>query len=66
MEAPKEYRTALYLDNHFRLLREEIIAELREDIQSLRKKNKRRRPVFVLRDLLIIGLFGGEERKWRS
>lgn len=66
MEAPKEHRTALYLDNHFRLLREEIIAELRRDIQSLRKKNKRRRPVFVLRDLLIIGLFGGEERKWRS
>ena len=65
IEAPKDQRAALHLDNQFRLLREEMIAELREDMQSSKVKSKRRRSAFVLRGLVITGIFCGEEKKWR-
>lgn len=65
LEASKENRAALHLDNQFRLLREEMIAELREDMQSSKVKRQRRRSAFVLKDLAITGIFCGEEKKWR-
>ena len=65
IEASKDHRAALHLDNQFRLLREEMIAELREDMQSSKARGKRGRSAFVLRGLAITGIFCGVERRWR-
>lgn len=65
VEAKPEHRVAMHLDNQFRLLREDMLAELREDLQVATGKKKSRRPASVLARLSVIGLFCGEEKKRR-
>ena len=64
-EAIPEHRVAMHLDNQFRLLREDMLAELREDLQAATGKTKSRRPASVLTKLTVVGLFCGEEKKRR-
>ncbi|EGO56093.1 hypothetical protein NEUTE1DRAFT_146869 [Neurospora tetrasperma FGSC 2508] len=62
-DAPAETRAAVHLDNQFRLLREDMLAELREDLQVTVGKKKGTRQSLVLSDLSPVGLdFGDEDR----
>ncbi|KAK3396789.1 P-loop containing nucleoside triphosphate hydrolase protein [Sordaria brevicollis] len=63
-DAPVETRAAIHLDNQFRLLREDMLAELREDLQvTVGKKRGTRQSMVVLSDLIPVGLaFGDEDR----
>jgi hypothetical protein len=56
-------RIADYLDNTFRLLREDMIAEMREELQALDGGNKRRR-ANVIDGLIFDGVYHGtDDRK---
>ncbi|QDS76968.1 hypothetical protein FKW77_005503 [Venturia effusa] len=62
---PKQ-RVGMHLDNQFRLVREDMLAELREDVLiATGKKNGRRSPV-MLRDLSLAGIECGEPKKWKA
>ncbi len=64
-EAQPEHRIAMHLDNHFRLLREDMLAELREDLQIARGQKKGRRSALVLRELSAVAIFCGDEKRWK-
>lgn len=64
-EAQPEHRISMHLDNHFRLLREDMLAELREDLQIARGQKKGRRSALVLRELSAVAIFCGEEKRWK-
>ena len=64
-EALPEHRIAMHLDNHFRLLREDMLAELREDLQIARGQKKGRRSALVLRKLSAVAVFCGDEKRWK-
>lgn len=64
-EALPEHRIAMHLDNHFRLLREDMLAELREDLQIARGQKKGRRSALVLRKLSTVAVFCGDEKRWK-
>lgn len=64
-EARPEHRIAMHLDNHFRLLREDMLAELREDLQIARGQKKGRRSALVLRKLSGVAIFCGDEKRWK-
>ncbi|CCC05206.1 unnamed protein product [Sordaria macrospora k-hell] len=62
-DAPVESRAAVHLDNQFRLLREDMLAELREDLQVTVGKRRGNSQSLVLSGLIPVGLdFGDEER----
>ncbi len=61
--AEPEHRIAMHLDNQFRLLREEMLAELRDDLQDALRPNKRRRSTLILDEMSVIGVFCGDEKK---
>jgi hypothetical protein len=57
-------RTPTYLDNQFRLLREDMIYELREEVQIiLGKKKGGRRRALVIDGLDLLDVYGGPENK---
>ncbi|KAM3512419.1 hypothetical protein MY11210_003909 [Beauveria gryllotalpidicola] len=58
-------RAGKHLDNQFRLLREDMLAELREDLQNAMGQKKLRRRVHVLGDLVPVGIDTGDERRGR-
>lgn len=64
VQVPVEIRVAHHLDNQFRLLREDFLAELREDIDtsSGKKKASSRRQRTRLQDLRLAGLYCGGDR----
>lgn len=64
-EADENHRVAMHLDNQFRLLREDMLAELREDLQVATGKRKNRRLASVLWPLSVAGLFCGDEKRRR-
>lgn len=53
-QQPFEQRSGVHLDNQFRLLREDLLAELREDVNASRRNVKGRRPSFRLRGLSLV------------
>jgi hypothetical protein len=55
-ETPADQRVRAHIDNQFRLLREDMLAELREDIQIATGKKKGRRKVLVLGQLAFKGI----------
>lgn len=55
-------RTAVHLDNTYRLLREDILSELRNDWQNAQVRNRGKRSALTLRQLQLIGLHLGDER----
>ncbi|OAA49073.1 cbbX [Beauveria brongniartii RCEF 3172] len=58
-------RAGKHLDNQFRLLREDMLAELREDLQNAMGQKKTRRRVHVLGELVPVGIDTGDERRGR-
>lgn len=60
-EAPLDQRAGVHLANQFRLLREDMLAELREDHKSVTEAKTGNRPSLVLGHLRFLRLeFGGE------
>ncbi|TID20283.1 P-loop containing nucleoside triphosphate hydrolase protein [Venturia nashicola] len=64
-KAEPDDRVGIHLDNQFRLLREDMLAELRDDIQVVLGKKKGRKPPVALRQLTLKGSECGELQKWR-
>jgi hypothetical protein len=62
-EANREHRVAMHLDNQFRLLREDMLGELRNDFQIATGKKKGRRSALVLRGLSFEGFYYGTDRR---
>ncbi|KAG1717607.1 hypothetical protein EDB19DRAFT_1922450 [Suillus lakei] len=57
-------RTADYLDNTFRLLREDMIAEMREELQALEGKNVKRHRSNLVDVFILKGVYHGtDDRK---
>lgn len=62
-DTPQEHRVAMHLDNQFRLLREDMVSELRDDLQIARGRKKGRRSAIVLRKLSAAAFFCGDVRR---
>ncbi|KAL4903296.1 hypothetical protein BDW74DRAFT_54178 [Aspergillus multicolor] len=58
-----EDRPAAHLDNQFRLLREDMLSEIREEIQVASGKKKKRRAVTVLQKLALEEVFWGSKKR---
>ncbi|KAG5917771.1 hypothetical protein E4U42_007121 [Claviceps africana] len=63
--APEE-RTQAHLDNQFRLLREDMLSELREDVQTALGRKKSHRRVQKLGNLSPVGIDSGDEYRGRK
>ncbi|OJA15476.1 hypothetical protein AZE42_06348 [Rhizopogon vesiculosus] len=62
----EETRAADYLDNTFRLLREEMINEMREELQTALGKKKGRHRGLTIDDVMLDGVYSGtNDRKTR-
>ncbi|KAG9254027.1 P-loop containing nucleoside triphosphate hydrolase protein [Emericellopsis atlantica] len=59
-QADTASRAHVHLDNQFRLLREDMLAELRQDLQSVKKPNGNPRRSLVLGDLVAHGMHVGD------
>lgn len=62
LEVGEDQRVAAHVDNQFRLLREDLLSELREDVQNAREKKKGRRPALRLEGLSVACLSYGDQR----
>ncbi|OJJ44977.1 hypothetical protein ASPZODRAFT_70336 [Penicilliopsis zonata CBS 506.65] len=62
---PADARIDAHLDNQFRLLREDMLVELREDLQIARGKKKGKRSAFLLRELSLVSISCGDERRYK-
>ncbi|KAK7464369.1 hypothetical protein VKT23_006536 [Stygiomarasmius scandens] len=64
----EQNREALYLDNQFRLMREDMLHDLREELQiALGKQKGRKHRHFVVERMRLVGVDFGEEgkrKKW--
>lgn len=61
-EADMAERPAVHLDNLYRLLREDVLGELRNDWQNTQIRKASRRSALILRQLWPIGLHLGDEK----
>jgi hypothetical protein len=65
-QQPFEQRPGAHLDNQFRLLREDFLAEIREDFNASKHNVKGRRPRFRLQGLsLVAGHYGDDSNKFK-
>jgi hypothetical protein len=55
---------ASYIDGQFRLLREDMLRDLREEIKSALDPKMRRRKAFFVENLGMIGINGDERQPW--
>ncbi|KAG1856396.1 P-loop containing nucleoside triphosphate hydrolase protein [Suillus subalutaceus] len=63
-ESGESTRTADYIDNTFRLLREDMIAEMREELQALEGKNVKRHRANLIDGVILKGVYHGtDDRK---
>lgn len=65
-QADPEHRVGIHLDNQFRLLREDMLAELRDDVRIATGKKKGRRSPVILERLSLAGTECGEPKKWKQ
>lgn len=65
-QAEPENRVGMHLDNQFRLLREDMLAELRDDVRIATGKKKGRRSPVILERLSLAGTECGEPKKWKQ
>lgn len=63
-ESPLDRRPAIHLDNQFRLLREDMLAELREDLQVAMDAKKARKSSFTIGKLQPVGLSLADENPY--
>lgn len=61
-----EHRLAMHLDNQFRLYREDMLGELREEIQIALGQKKGRHRGIVINGLAVLGVDCGTETKRQS
>lgn len=61
-----EHRLAMHLDNQFRLYREDMLGELREEIQIALGQKKGRHRGIVINSLVVLGVDCGTESKRQS
>ncbi|XMA20289.1 hypothetical protein WAI453_013080 [Rhynchosporium graminicola] len=66
VEADAADRIGIHLDNQFRLLREDMLAELRDDVYIATGKKKGRRSPVILQRLMLAGSECGEPKKWKQ
>jgi hypothetical protein len=64
--ADPEDRVGMHLDNQFRLLREDMLAELRDDVHIATGKKKGRRSPVMLQQLSLAGIECGEPKRWKQ
>ncbi|KAG6147076.1 hypothetical protein E4U28_007793 [Claviceps purpurea] len=64
-ESAPEDRSRCHLDNQFRLLREDMLSELREDVQNALGKKKSHRRVQRLGNIHPVGIESGDEKRSR-
>lgn len=62
---PAETRIAAHIDNQFRLLREDLLSELRDDIQIARGQKKGRRSVLLLQELTLRNIHCTENGRFK-
>ncbi|KAF2139493.1 uncharacterized protein K452DRAFT_320165 [Aplosporella prunicola CBS 121167] len=62
-EIDLEHRAAVHLDNQFRLLREDMLAELRHDLQVAAEKSGKNRRAIRMRGLSLVGVDCGEDKR---
>lgn len=62
-ETPLDDRVAVHLDNQFRLLREDMLADLREDRKLVLGKKRGRRAGLVLYTIRCVSIEMGDERR---
>ncbi|KAI8627392.1 ATPase [Xylariaceae sp. FL1651] len=60
-----EMRPSIHLDNQFRLLREDMLAELRDDIRIATGRKKGKRPAQILSQIFPVGIDTGDEKRGR-
>ena len=65
-EAEPEDRVGIHLDNQFRLLREDMLSDLRDDVRIATGKKKGRRSPVILERLSLAGTQCGEPKKWKQ
>ncbi|KAF2429946.1 P-loop containing nucleoside triphosphate hydrolase protein [Tothia fuscella] len=65
-QAEPEDRVGTHLDNQFRLLREDMLAELKDDFRIATGKKKGRRSPVILQRLSLAGTECGEPKKWKQ
>ena len=58
-----DHRPAVHYDNQFRLLREDLLAELRNDLQIARGQKKGRRPAYCIDGLVLRGVYCGDHNR---
>ncbi|KAI9712047.1 MAG: hypothetical protein M1820_001756 [Bogoriella megaspora] len=63
MDVDIDRRAGVHLDNQFRLLREDLLGELRNDLQVAQGLKKGRRPAFIIRGLTLDHIDCGDARK---
>lgn len=61
-QKPIEYRSGIHLENQFRLLREDFLAELRQEIGRVPKKASVRRAKTHLKGLTLEGIYCGNDK----
>ena len=68
LDAPEavEHRLAMHLDNQFRLYREDMLTELREEIQIALGQKKGRHRGIIINGLTVLGVDCGNEVKRQS
>ncbi|BCS04189.1 uncharacterized protein AKAW2_71067A [Aspergillus luchuensis] len=64
-QVPVDERSVAHYDNQFRLLREDMLAELKSDIQLARGQRKGRRSALTIHGLQFMGIGCGEEENRR-
>ncbi|KAL4807516.1 P-loop containing nucleoside triphosphate hydrolase protein [Aspergillus unguis] len=62
MQTPVESRIASHLDNQFRLLREDMLSDIRQELQIAGSKKGKRRGV-TLEGLSLQGVFNGTDKR---
>ncbi|KAE8414807.1 P-loop containing nucleoside triphosphate hydrolase protein [Aspergillus pseudocaelatus] len=64
-ELSRDQRLPAHLDNQFRLMREDMLSELRDDIQVALGKKKGKRGASLLEKLSIVNILCGDDRRLR-
>ncbi|RYP21731.1 hypothetical protein DL767_009193 [Monosporascus sp. MG133] len=65
-EVPPAERAAVHLDNQYRLLREDMNGELREDLQVSLGRKRGRRSALVLHSILPVSMGLGDEKRGKK
>ncbi|CBF78777.1 hypothetical protein AN7246.2 [Aspergillus nidulans FGSC A4] len=63
LELAENTRPVMHLDNQFRLLREDMLSEIREEFLAARGKKQKRRTATLLEKLDLVNVFYGTDKR---